>query len=320
MKFFVTGGAGFLGSNLVNTLLDDGAEAVRVYDNLSSGRERYFGHRLGDPRLGLVRGEIGDLDRLTAAVAGCEVVFHLAANPDIARAVTEPTIDFDNGTVLTQYVLEAMRRTGVRRLVFTSGSGVYGEVPPRPVPEDWPFMVPISTYGAAKLASEALISAYCHMFQMVGTAFRFANVVGPNMTHGVTHDFIRRLKGEPHRLVIYGDGQQLKHYIHTSDVIAAMRLLLDRQRAGFALYNVASEDRLKVVEIADIVVAAMGLGQVEYAFTGGSRGWAGDVPVIELDSSRIRALGWKNRLGSRAAVESAARSLLDELAGEPASA
>jgi UDP-glucose 4-epimerase len=317
MKFFITGGAGFLGSNLVNTLLDAGAGEVRVYDNLSSGRERYFGHRLADPRLTLVRGEVGDLDRLTEALAESDVVFHLAANPDIARAITEPTIDFDNGTVLTQCVLEAMRRAGTKRIVFTSGSGVYGEVPPRPVPEDWPHMVPISTYGAAKLASEALISAYCHMFGLVGTVFRFANVVGPNMTHGVTHDFIRRLSAEPRRLLIYGDGEQLKHYIHTADVIAAMRLLLDRQSEAYAVYNVASTDRLKVVEIADIVVKAMGLSGVEFAFTGGARGWRGDVPVYELDTTRIRALGWQNRLGSRAAVEAAARSLIDEIAGEP---
>ena len=318
MKFLVTGGAGFLGSNLVNALLDDGADAVCVYDNFTSGREEHFGHRLQDRRLRLVKGEVGDLETLTAAAAGCDVVLHLAANPDIARAVSEPLLDFDNGTRLTQCVLEAMRRNAVRRIVFTSGSGVYGDVPPGPIPEDWPHMVPISTYGASKLASEALISAYCHMFGMVGTVFRFANVVGPNMTHGVTHDFIRRLSAEPERLLIYGDGRQEKPYIHTEDVIAAIRLLLERQSEGYAVYNVASTDSLKVHEIAEIVVAVMGLQNVSFEFTGGRRGWRADVPVYALDTTRIRALGWSNRRNSRAAVESAADSLLQQLARHPA--
>lgn len=312
MKFFVTGGAGFLGSNLTNTLIDCGLGEVRVYDNLTTGREAHFGHRVDDPRLDIVKGEVGDLDALTGAVAGCDVVLHLAANPDIARAVSEPMLDFDNGTRLTQCVLEAMRRNGVKRILFTSGSGVYGDVPPRPIPEDWPHMVPISTYGASKLASEALISAYCHMFGMVGTVFRFANVVGAHMTHGVTHDFVRRLHADPTRLTIYGDGRQQKPYIHTDDVIAAIRLLLERQSEGYAVYNVASGDRLRVKEIAEIVVGVMGLEGVVLDFTGGRRGWLADVPDYELDTTKIRLLGWANRLDSRTAVESAAQALLDQ--------
>ena len=208
MRFFVTGGAGFLGSNLTNEILDRGLGPVTVYDNFTIGRREHFGDRVHDPRLTIVKGDVSDLPALKSALNGHDVVFHLASNSDIARAATDPLIDFDNGTVLTQMMLEAMRATGVKRILFTSGSGVYGEVPPDPIPEAYPYMIPISTYGAQKLASEALISAYSHMFDMVGTVFRFANVVGPHMTHGVSHDFTRRLHGNSVRLeVIRGDGE-----------------------------------------------------------------------------------------------------------------
>lgn len=244
---------------------------------------------------------------------GYDVVFHLAANPDIARAATEPLLDFDNGTRLTQNVLEAMRHNGVKRVIFTSGSGVYGDVPPEPIPEEWPKMVPISTYGAAKLASEALISAYSHMFGIVGTAFRFANVVGANMTHGVTHDFVRRLIADPTRLLIYGDGLQRKPYIHTDDIVAAIQLILQHQTTGYDLFNVGSEDQLEVREIAEIVIGILDLPNAVLDYTGGSRGWLADVPIYSLNTKKIRSLGWSNLLNSRAAVTRAARSLLNEI-------
>ncbi len=318
MRFFVTGGAGFLGSNLVNALLDRKLGDVRVYDNFSSGREKHFGERMDDPRLTIVKGDVGDLASLCGAMSGYDVVFHLAANPDIARAASEPLIDFDNGTRLTQNVLEAMRRNEARRVFFTSGSGVYGDVPPQPIPEEWPRLIPISTYGASKLASEALISAYCHMFGMVGTVFRFANVVGSNMTHGVTHDFIRRLHADSTRLMIYGDGQQRKPYIHTDDIMSAIELLLARQTAGYDVFNVGSEDQLRVAEIAEIVTDVMGLSGVRFEYTGGERGWLADVPVYSLDTKKIRAAGWSNALNSKAAVTRAARALAAEIAGEAA--
>jgi UDP-glucose 4-epimerase len=316
LRFFVTGGAGFLGSNLINMLLDREIGEVRVYDNFSSGKTRHFGPRLHDARLDLINGEVADLDHITEAIRGCDVVLHLAANPDIARAATDPLVDFDNGTRLTQCVLEAMRRNEIKRIFFTSGSGVYGDVPPEPVSEEWPRMIPISTYGASKLASEALISAYCHMFGVVGTVFRFANVVGANMTHGVTHDFIRRLHAEPGRLTIYGDGRQTKPYIHTDDIASALLLVLSRQTEGYEVYNVGSDDQLQVDAIADIVIEVMGLPDVRLEYTGGSRGWLADVPIYSLDTHKIRALGWKNELNSRAAVTRAALAMVDEIARE----
>ena len=269
---------------------------------------------LRSSELSIVEGDVADIAAVAKAVAGHDIVFHLAANSDIARAANEPLVDFDNGTRLTQSLLEAMRRTGVKRLLFTSGSGVYGEVPPVPVGEDFSPMIPISTYGAAKLASETLISAYCHMFDMVGTVFRFANVVGPHMTHGVSHDFTRRLHADPTHLQILGDGKQSKPYVHADDVVAAMLFLQQQQTSGYAYYNVGSEDHLLVREIADIVVAEMGLKNVKYEYTGGSRGWRADVPVYRLDTSKIRRLGWKNKLNSREAVVAAVRALLGEIA------
>jgi UDP-glucose 4-epimerase len=175
-------------------------------------------------------------------------------------------------------------------------------------------MIPISTYGAQKLASEALISAYCHMFDLVGTVFRFANVVGPHMTHGVSHDFTRRLHANPKRLDIMGDGKQSKPYVHTSDVVEAMIFMSLRPETGFDVFNVGSEDHLLVSEIADIVVAEMGLANVELDFSGGSRGWRADVPVYRIDTAKIRKLGWSNKLGSREAVGAAVRSLITEIA------
>src|ERR1044072_5576638 len=294
MRFFITGGAGFLCSQLSNTILDRGLGPVTVFNNfLTERRESLKAKPNSD--LSVVEGDVADTGALAAAVAGHDVVFHLAANSDIARAASDPRVDLDTGTGLTQSLLEAMRVTGVKRILFTSGSGVYGEVPPTPIPEDFAPLVPIATYGAQKLASEALISAYCHMFDFVGTVFRFANVVGAHMTHGVSHDFARRLHADPARLRILGDGNQSKPYIHTDDVVAAMLFLQARQTLGYEYFNVGSQDHLQVRDIADIVVAAMGLKDVAYDYTGGARGWRADVPVYRLDTSKIRKLGWANQ-------------------------
>jgi UDP-glucose 4-epimerase len=314
MRFFVSGGAGFLGSNLVNAILDRDLGTVTVYDNLSTGRRAHFGARVTDPRLSIIEGDVRDGQALTDAVAGHDVVFHLASNADIARAGTDPLVDFEHGTLLTQTLLEAMRVTGVKRILFTSGSGVYGDVPPEPIPEAYPHMIPISTYGAQKLASEALVSAYCHMFDMVGTVFRFANVVGPHMTHGVSHDFTRRLHADPSRLAIMGDGKQSKPYVHADDVVEAMLLLQGRRQTGYDVFNVGSEDHLLVREIAEIVIAEMGLQDVELDFSGGARGWLADVPIYRLDTSKVRHAGWANRRNSRDAVGAAVRSLIAEIA------
>ena len=267
-RYFVTGGAGFIGAHLVNHLLDTTSATVTVFDNFCTGRRWAYFDRINDPRLTIVAADARDQAALVEAIAGHHVVYHLAANSDIARAAAEPEIDFVNGTLLSHNVLEAMRRTGVKRILFTSGSGVYGEVPPVPIPEEYPRMIPISTYGACKLAGESLISAYCHLFDITGTVFRFANVVGPHQTHGVAHDFLRRLAKDPTRLKIFGDGQQTKPYVHVEDVLAAFRFMEREQAPGHDVFNVGTEDSLTVSDIADIVVERMGLSGVQYEYTG----------------------------------------------------
>ncbi len=307
-KFFIVGGAGFIGSHFVDQLLgpDVNAGAVTVYDNFSSGRSWHYEQHFADPRLRIVHADASDLPRLSNAMAEHDVVIHLASNPDIARAATEPEIDFYQGTLLTNNVVEAMRRTGVPQLLYASGSGVYGEPGEAPIgEEDGPFR-PVSTYGASKLAGEALIASYCAMFDLRACAFRFANVVGPRQTHGVGFDFLRRLSADASTLRILGDGQQCKSYIHVLDVVAAVLLAMSKSEGPFEAFNVSTHDSITVEQIADEAVASLGLRQRPvYAFTGGARGWKGDVPVIRLKSERIRALGWSSRWTSREAIRAA---------------
>jgi UDP-glucose 4-epimerase len=312
-KYFVTGGAGFIGAHLVNHLIDTTSSTVTVFDNFSTGRRWAFGNRVDNPKLVIVEGDAADQAALVSALPGHDIVYHLASNSDIARAATEPEIDFLNGTLLTHNVLEAMRLTGPKRILFTSGSGVYGDVPSVPIPEEYPRMIPISTYGACKLSSESLISAYCHMFDITGTVFRFANVVGPHQTHGVAYDFLRRLAKDMTRLKIFGDGQQTKPYVYIDDVLGAFRLLEREQKAGYDVFNVGTEDSLTVQNVADIVVERMGLADVRYEFTGGARGWKADVPVYKLDTGKIRRRGWSSQRNSRAAVTAAVDAMIQDL-------
>jgi UDP-glucose 4-epimerase len=309
-RYFVAGGAGFIGSHLVKQLLDEPDSTITIYDNFSSGREWHLGEALTDPRLRIIRGDIKDLPLVTEAMRKHDHVYHFASNPDIAKAVTKPDIDFWEGTYLTQNVLEAIRVNGVRHLTYASGSGVYGDTGTVPVFENYSPLLPISTYGASKLAGEALIGAYCYMFDIHGLAFRFANVVGPHQTHGVAYDFVRRLLRDPSQLTILGDGNQSKAYIHVDDVIRAMRYVSGQGRSGFEYFNVATEDYVTVREIADMVVAILGLGNVGYTFTGGDRGWKGDVPIVRFDSRKLRALGWSNNRTSVEALRLSIESMI----------
>ena len=305
-RFFIVGGAGFIGSHFCDRLMSEQATtAVTIYDNFSSGRDWHYAHHLTDPRFKVVRGEVGDLDTLTKAMAGHEVVIHLASNPDIAKAVTEPDIDFREGTALTNNVVEAMRRAKVMRILYASGSGVYGDTGHLVVPEDYSPMRPTSTYGASKLGGEALISAYSFMFGLRGLCFRFGNVVGPRQTHGVGFDFVRRLRADGSKLRILGDGKQEKSYIHVDDVVATVLWAHSRVQDDFAVFNVATGDTITVTEIANLACEVVGLdpAKVKYEYTGGDRGWKGDVPVVKLDLKRIRALGWAGALPSREALK-----------------
>lgn len=301
-KYFVAGGAGFIGSHLSTHLLEDPQAQVVIYDNFSSGREWHLAHIRENPRLKVIKGEISDGSLLARVMDGCDVVYHFASNPDIAKAATDPFIDFWEGTYLTQQIIEAMRRTTPRVILYASGSGVYGDAGEKAVDENYSPMIPISTYGASKLAGEALISAYCHMFEFRAAVFRFANVIGPHQTHGVVYDFVRRLRQDSGLLTILGDGSQSKSYIHVDDVVAAMRLIETKHLSRFGAYNVATEDYLTVKEIAQMTLTAMNLKGTECRYGTESRGWKGDIPVVRFDTTRLRGLGWKNRYTCREAM------------------
>jgi UDP-glucose 4-epimerase len=314
-RWCVVGGAGFIGSHFVDRLLESpGVASVTVYDNFSSGREWHINQHIDSPRFNLVRGEVADTPALATAMAGAEVVLHFASNPDIAAAMTNPDIDFVEGTALTRSVVEAMRETGVPRILYASGSGVYGDLGELEASEDYGPLVPVSTYGASKLAGEALIASYAAMFGLIGRAFRFGNVVGGHQTHGVGFDFVRRLLDDPHRLDIMGDGTQSKSYIHIDDVISAVLTAHAAATKPFDVFNVATGDYITVHEIADLAVQTLDLpaGSVEYHFSGGARGWKGDVPIVRLDTRRIRSLGWHCERTSREALSAAMRLLIDD--------
>jgi UDP-glucose 4-epimerase len=313
-RYFISGGAGFIGSHFTDRLLsDDSVLAVSLYDNFSSGREWHYEHHENDSRLRVIRGDVKDLDSLTSAMQGHDIVIHLASNPDIARAATEPEIDFREGTLLTNNVVEAMRRSGTRNILYASGSGVYGDLGEREVDEDYGPLIPISTYGASKLAGEALISSYCHMFDFTGRAFRFGNVVGPRQTHGVGFDFLRQLMKNPRKLRILGDGTQSKSYIHVRDVVEAVLLASRSRRERFAIYNVAT-DYITVTEIAHLAAECAGLNpsQLKFEYTGGDRGWKGDVPIVRLNTDRIRRLGWVCGSSSRQALGDSMMAMLSD--------
>ncbi len=313
----IVGGAGFIGSHFVDRLLDEASiESVIVFDNFSSGREWHLDRHAGNVKLRVVRGDVSDFGSLAAAMEGIDTVIHLASNPDIARAAVEPAIDFDSGTVLTHHVLEAMRVAGAARIVYASGSGIYGDLGEEEVDEDHGPLLPISTYGASKLAGEALISAYCHMFGLRGFVFRFGNVIGPRQTHGVGYDFLRRLSSDPGHLRILGDGRQSKSYIHVADVVEAVLLAVTHDSSPVATYNVATGDYITVGEIADMAVEVMELDpeRTEFEFSGTDRGWKGDVPVMRLSTKRVRALGWTNTMSTRDAMRASLESMLKEVA------
>jgi UDP-glucose 4-epimerase len=319
LRVFIVGGAGFIGSHFTDHLLRSPYEAdVTLYDNFSSGREWHYAHHGDDLRLRVTKGEVNDADLLAAAMADHDLVIHLASNPDIAKAMVDPTIDFDEGTLLTHRVVEAMRQSGVGTIVYASWSGVYGDLGELAATEDHGPMTPSSTYGASKLAGEALISAYCAMFDLRGAVFRFGNVVGPRQTHGVGFDFVRRLLDDPTRLRILGDGTQSKSYIHVDDVVHAVlgvaRELVASPTGTYQTFNVATGDYITVSEIAELALDILGLdpAAVAFEYTGGSRGWRGDVPIVRLDTSRIQATGWRCQRTTRAALRASIEAMIPD--------
>jgi UDP-glucose 4-epimerase len=312
MRIIVTGGAGFIGSNLVEALLD-GGHHVTVIDNLSGGRREFLDACLAREGFRFVEEDLLNLEPVADIMAGHDAVFHLAANSNIPEGRRRTDIDLRLGTLATYNVLEAMRRIGIRQIVFASSSVVYGEPSMVPTPEDYGPLFPISLYGASKLACEGLISAFCHNYDFQAWIFRFANICGRHGTHGVMVDFIQRLERNDHCLEILGDGHQAKPYLHVSECVDGILYMWQRAKEQVNFFNLGCEGATDTRRIAEFVLDAMGLRHVDLAFTGGQRGWPGDVPQVRLDCRKLARFGWTAKLSADQAVERAVAELVGEL-------
>lgn len=310
LRSFVIGGAGFIGSHLVDRLVARGP--VTVYDNLSVGRRAFLAEHLDAGRVALVEADALDLDRLTAAVAGHDVVFHLAANPEARWGLQNTRLDLEQGTIATWNVLEAMRRAGVPRLVFSSSGTVYGETP-RACAEGDLGSLPISLYGASKFAGEALTSAFVECFGLKAWIYRFGNVVGPRGTHGAALDFLKKLRDTRATLEVLGDGRQAKPYLYVHDCADGILFGLDHAADRLNIFNLAPPDTTSVTRIAELCVAASPYPDAEIRYTGGDRGWPGDVPRSLMDASKLAALGFRLRHTSDEAVRLAVEALAREI-------
>ena len=290
-KVLITGGAGFIGSNLADRLVADGLD-VTVYDNFSTGRHEFVSGL--DARV--VEGDVLDAGALQAAMAGCDTVFHLAANADVRHGLEHPRRDLEQNTIATSNVLEAMRAAGASRIVFSSTGSVYGEPEVFPTPEDCPFPVQTSLYAASKLAGEGLIAAYCTGYAITGVVYRFVSILGERYTHGHVYDFVAALRRDPSELHVLGDGRQEKSYLYVGDCVEAILTGLAAARGGsFSVFNLGTDETLVVDDSVAAICAALGVApQIEHS--GGRRGWVGDSPLIRLDTTRIRELGWTPQL------------------------
>jgi len=308
MLCVVTGGAGFIGSHLVDALVARG-DRVIVIDSLVNGERRNIEGHINAGRVTLVQSDLL-LDGWQNALHGVRRVYHLAADPDVRQGSLTPDSQVHNNILATYRVLESMRNHGVPEIVFTSTSTVYGDATVIPTPESYNPLEPVSVYGASKLASESLISAYCHGFGMKGWIYRFANIIGDRSNHGVITDFIKKLEKQPGELEILGDGRQTKSYLEVKACVRAMLFAAEKSDGVLNIFNIGSEDWVDVTTIADIIVHEMGLSHVKYRFTGGERGWVGDVPRMQLAVTKLKALGWKPDIGSLESVEVAVKAML----------
>ena len=298
----ITGGAGFIGSHLTETLLDDGHEVV-VIDNMSNGQADWLESMQSRSGFRFLREDVRNTDAVCRAIRGAEVVWHLAANTNMVVGAEATRVDLENGTLATHSVLEAMRISGVRNLLFASSGAVYGDIERPPASEQYGPLLPVSLYGACKLAAEGMISAYCSLFHIRAWMFRFGNVLGARMSHGVIYDFIRKLKSDPTQLHILGDGTAEKNYILVEEVIDGMKFAFRHQEnPGCDLFNLGSASTTLVTDIADIVIEEMSLSNVRRNFAGGARGWPGDQPRVYMNIEKMRSLGWTTRHTSNEAV------------------
>ena len=299
-RCFVTGAAGFIGSNLTDRLLALGGEVVG-FDNFSTGQDRFVESARQHPSFRLIRGDLLDLEQLTEAMGGCDMVFHLAANADVRFGTEHPRRDLDQNTIATWNVLEAMRRQNIRRIAFSSTGSVYGEAGVIPTPEDCPFPVQTSLYGASKLAAEGMIAAYCEGFGIEGYVFRFVSILGERYSHGHVFDFYKQLLEHPDHLKVLGNGRQRKSYLYVQDCVDAILCAVDTAPGRFNVLNLGTDEYCEVNDSIGWICERLGLApRLEY--TGGDRGWIGDNPFILLECSRMRKLGWAPSKNIRQAV------------------
>lgn len=311
-SIFVTGGAGFIGSNLVSKLLNMGYR-VTAYDNLSLGKIEFVEKHFTNPKFKFINGDLLNIDVLKENIANHKVVFHMAANSDINLNTHSTDVDLKQGTIATYNILEAMRINRIKEIVFASTSTIYGEPTKKPTPENYGPLLPISLYGASKLACEGLISAFCHNFGFKSWIFRFANIVGTNGTHGVIYDFIKKLRNNPKKLKIMGDGNQSKPYLHVSECIDGMLYGYSHSTDDVNVFNLTCKDATNVKTIAKIIFVEMGLMDIRIKFSRGNRGWIGDVPQVELDDSKLNKIGWKTKFNSNEAVKKSVKELLKQI-------
>lgn len=309
LKVMVTGGAGFIGSHLVNRLLEDGHE-VKIYDNLSAGKKE-----LVNKKADFVKADLLDMKTLQKELKGIEFVYHLAANSDVKRGFDNTFTDVEQGVIATYNLLECMRLNKIKKIAFSSSQVVYGETTGE-ISESYGPLKPISLYAAGKLGAEGLITSYCGTFGFQAWIFRFANVIGPNGTHGVIFDFINKLKKNSNELEVLGNGLQQKPYLHVQDCVSGMIFGVANAKESINIFNLSSDDWIKVSEIASIVIEEAEkthkiIPKIRY--TGGERGWPGDVPKIRLSSEKIKSLGWNAEYNSRQAVISTVKTLFKEL-------
>ena len=311
----VTGGAGFIGSHLADKLMENKAR-VRVFDNLSSGCQENVRRWLDNSEFEFLKGDLLNKQDTKRAVENCEVVFHLAANPEVRLSSVSPDVHFEQNIVATNNLLEAVKKSGsAKSFVFTSSSTVYGEASQIPTPENYAPLEPISVYGASKMASEALIMAYAHTYGFNTVIYRLANIIGPRSKHGVIHDFIEKLRFNPYELEILGDGTQAKSYLYVDDCVEAILFGFMKSSHRVEAFNLGSEDQINVNSIAQIVVEEMGLKNVTFRYTGGvdgGRGWKGDVKHMLLAVDRLKTLGWRPKLSSVEAVTKTVKGMLKE--------
>lgn len=294
MRAFITGVAGFIGSNLADRLLEDGFSVIG-YDNLSTGQEKFIEKAFTYPNFKFINGDLLDMEKLSNSLKYCDLVFHLAANADIKDGLNHPYKDLEQNTIVTYNVLEAMRANGIKKIIFSSTGSVYGETTVIPTPEDAPFPIQTSLYAASKVAGEGLIQAYCEGYGFQSWIFRFVSILGERYSHGHVFDFYKQLLDDPTNLRVLGNGKQRKSYLHVGDCINAILFTIENAKEKINIFNLGTNEYCQVTDSIGWICAHMKINP-KFNFTGGERGWIGDNPFIFLDTSKIRNLGWRPKL------------------------